>query len=139
MRATIATIAVALVGALVATATASASIYRGTARDDAQMPVKLTLRGEAVTFAYSDVITRCSDDSEVRQGGAKHNTVLNERGRFNDTFEVDGATSLVRGSVQGRKATGIVSFDLVYDGGECHSDKVEWKAKRKQPAALPGS
>ncbi len=131
MRTAVTTIAVALVLALVVAASASASIYRGSARDDAQMSVKLALSGDSLTFKYSNVRTGCTDGSEVRQGGAEHNTVLNELGKFKDTFEVGGATSLVRGSVQGRKATGIVRFDLIYDGGECHSDKVEWKAKRK--------
>ncbi len=131
MRSVIAAIATALALVLVAGAPASASIYRGSAREDTRMPVKLALSGDKVTFEYSDVLTRCSDGSEVRQGGAVHNTVLKQSGKFKDTFEDGGATSLARGKIVGHKATGIVSFDLVYEGGGCHSEKVEWKARRK--------
>lgn len=131
MRSAIAAIATALVLCVAGSALASASIYRGSARHDAEMRVKLTLSGQIVTFDYSNVLTRCSDGSEVRQGGAVHNTDLNQLGKFKDTFEDGGATSLVRGKVESRRATGIVSFDLLYDGGECHSEKVEWKARRK--------
>lgn len=131
MRAWIAAIATVLVFSLAAGATASAAVFRGSASDDPKMAVKLTLSAGAVTFEYSDVLTGCSDGSQVRQGGAVHETVLNELGKFKDTLAKDGVTSTVRGKLGGARATGVVHFEFAYDGGECNSEKVEWKARRK--------
>jgi hypothetical protein len=43
---------------------------------------------------------------------------------------VQMATPVVRGG-GARRATGTISYEMEYDGGECHSGVVEWKAKRK--------
>ncbi len=131
MRRSIAAIASVLVLSLAAGATASAMVFRGTARDDPKMSVKLALSAAAVTFEYAHVLTECSDGSQVRQGGAVHETVLNDLGKFKDTLAEGGVTSVVRGQVSGARATGAVHFRFVYDGGECDSEKVAWKARRK--------
>ena len=41
------------------------------------------------------------------------------------------ATSVVGGKVGARRATCTITYEMEYDGGECHSGVVEWKAKRK--------
>jgi hypothetical protein len=112
--------------------------YRGAAVDDPAMPVKLKVTGDVVIFGYTDVLTECSDDSQIRQGGLKHSDRLGEHGRFKDRVELEEpkpeielATSVVKGRVGVRKAAGTLSYDLVYHGGMCHSGVVEWKAKRK--------
>ena len=116
---------------LALTANALGSILRGGGRDDPQMPVKLIVSATEVTFSYSAVRVDCSDGSRVRQGGAIHAAHINERGRFRDRLEVEGATSVVRGRLVGRRASGSLTYDLIYAGGECHSGKVPWKAKQK--------
>jgi hypothetical protein len=121
-----------------AVAPALAATYRGAAVDDPAMPVKLKVTGDVVIFDYTDVLTECSDGSQIRQGGLKHSDRLSERGRFKDRVEltepkpeIKGATSVGKGRVRKRKASGTLSYDLVYHGGVCHSGVVEWKAKRK--------
>jgi hypothetical protein len=116
---------------LMLAAVAVAATYRGAGVDDEQMPVKVKLTGSDLVFDYTDVLVGCSDGSTPRQGGASHTDRLNERNRFKDRLEIGGATSLVRGKVTEKKATGTLTYDLVYEGGECHSGEVEWKAKRK--------
>ena len=112
-------------------AVANGSTYRGAGVDDEQMPVKLKLTDGDLIFDYTDVLVHCSDGSSPRQGGASHTDRLNQRNRFKDRLEIGGATSLVKGKVKERKATGTLTYDLAYEGGECHSGEVEWKAKRK--------
>jgi hypothetical protein len=121
-----------------AVAPALAATYRGTAVGDLAMPVKLKLTGDDLIFEYTGVLVECSDGSEPRQGGVSHSDRLSDRGRFKDRVvfeepkpEIEEATSVVKGKVGRRKATGTVSYDLVYHGGMCHSGVVEWKAKRK--------
>jgi hypothetical protein len=122
----------------VAAAPVSAAIYRGAAVGDGAMPVKLKVTGSDLIFEYEQVLVTCSDDSQPRQGGATHPDRLNARGRFKDRLVVEDpspgvqmATSVVRGKVGARRATGTITYDMEYDGGECHSGVVEWKAKRK--------
>jgi hypothetical protein len=115
-----------------------AATYRGAAVDDEQMPVKVKLSGDDLIFEYEHVLVECSDGSRPRQGGASHTDRLNERGRFKDHVGLDRpepgvekVTSVVKGKVRKRKAAGTLTYDLKYEGGECHSGVVEWKAKRK--------
>jgi hypothetical protein len=122
----------------VAVAPAVAATYRGAGVADPAMPVKLKLTGDVVIFDYTDVLTECSDGSQVRQGGYKHSDRLSRSGRFKDRVEltepkpeIKSATSVVKGKVGKHKAAGTISYDLVYHGGMCHSGVVEWKAKRK--------
>jgi hypothetical protein len=79
----------------------------------------------------------CSSGDQIREPGGEHSTTLGEKDKFRDTIEQDlddgaTATSYVRGRIRGRRARGIVEYDLVYEGGECHSGKVRWKAKHKK-------
>jgi hypothetical protein len=122
----------------IAASPALAAIYRGAAVSDEQMPVKVRLSGDDLTFEYEDVLVECSDGSRPRQGGASHTDRLNERGRFKDQVGLDSpepgveeVTSVVKGKVRKRKAAGTLTYDLDYAGGECHSGVVKWKAKRK--------
>jgi hypothetical protein len=110
---------------------ALAATYRGAAVEDEAMPVKLKLAGGDVVFDYTDVLVECSDGSHPRQGGASHSDHLNRRDRFRDRLEVGGTTSLVKGKVGEHKAKGTIIYRLRYNGGECRSGKVKWKAKRK--------
>jgi uncharacterized protein (UPF0264 family) len=128
-------LSLALCGAL--SAAAFADTYRGSAVEDEQMPVKVKLTGRDVIFDYTDVLVACSDGSQVRQGGAQHADRLNARDRFRDTIESHGVTSVVKGRISAERAIGTVAYDLVYGGGECHSGKLEWKARRKQQATAP--
>ena len=125
-------LSLALCGVL--SASAFADTYRGSAADDEQMPVKVKLTGRDVIFDYTDVLVTCSDGSQVRQGGAQHADRLNARDRFKDTIESHGVTSVVRGRITAERALGTMTYDFVYEGGECHSGKLEWKAHRKQQA-----
>jgi hypothetical protein len=122
----------------VAAVPASAATYRGAAVGDGAMPVKLKVTGRDLIFEYEQVRVVCSDGSQPRQGGAAHPDRLNARGRFKDRLVVEDpspgvqmATSVVRGKVGTRRATGTITYEMEYDGGECHSGVVEWKAKRK--------
>ena len=58
------------------------------------------------------------------QGGATHPDRLNARGRFKDRLVVEDpspgvqmATSVVRGKVGARRATGTITYEMEYDGG----------------------
>ncbi len=124
-------LALAIVASAALAGAASATTYRGSGLDDTEMPVKVKLTGRDLIFDYTDIRVSCSDGSEPRQGGASHADVLNEHGRFKDKIEVGGATSVVKGKVRRNKAVGTITYDLLYDGGECHSGQVQWKAKRK--------
>lgn len=122
----------------VAAVPASAATYSGAAVGDGAMPVKLKVTGRDLIFEYEQVRVVCSDGSQPRQGGATHPDRLNARGRFKDRLVVEDpspgvqmATSVVRGKVGARRATGTITYEMEYDGGECHSGVVEWKAKRK--------
>jgi hypothetical protein len=122
----------------VAAVPASGATYRGAAVGDGAMPVKLKVTGRDLIFEYEQVRVVCSDGSQPRQGGATHPDRLNARGRFKDRLVVEDpspgvqmATSVVRGKVGARRATGTITYEMEYDGGECHSGVVEWKAKRK--------
>ncbi len=133
--------------ALVVTAAASVSFaeaagaitYRGGGVDDPGMPVKVVVDGRNVSFSYSDVLVDCTDGSQVRQGGAVQKGRLNGEGRFKDVLEVEGedtsnvdwTTSVVAGKVTEKKATGTLSYELEYDGGDCESGEVRWSAKRR--------
>jgi hypothetical protein len=130
-RAVLRGLALAAAASAIAALPASARVYRGAGVDDPEMPVKVKLSGTDVIFEYTDVRVGCSDGSEPRQGGASHSDRLNDRRRFRDRLEIEGATSLVKGKVRDQRATGTLHYDLAYEGGECHSGKVEWKAKRK--------
>lgn len=115
---------------------AAAKTYRGTAVDDPQLTVRLQLGSDGtVAFEYARVPVECSNGDSLRQPGAEHLATLGPLGRFRDAIseEVEGGTaaSSVKGHVGDRKARGSLSFDLVYDGGECNSGTVRWKAKRK--------
>jgi hypothetical protein len=116
--------------ALAAPALANAVTYRGAGVDDPEMPVKVKVVDGLVTFEYTQVLVACTGGTEVRQGGAVHSAHLNERSRFRDTLTIEGTTSLVRGAINPKRATGTVAYELVYEGGECHSGKLEWRAKR---------
>jgi hypothetical protein len=121
---------------LAAAAPAAAMTYRGAAVEDPQMSVRLQLGADGtVAFEYAKVMVECSNGESLRQPGAEHLATLGPLGRFRDTIfeEVDGgdATSSARGRVGKRKAKGTVSFELAYEGGECHSGAVRWKARRK--------
>jgi len=116
---------------LAAATVAAAATYLGGGVEDELMPVKVKRTGSDLIFSYTDVMVACSDGSTPRQGGASHTDRLNERHRFKDRLEIGGATSLVKGKVKEKKATGTLTYDLLYEGGECHSGEVEWKAKRK--------
>jgi plastocyanin len=129
-------IAAAIAALAVAAAPALATTYRGAGVDDAKMPVRVTVSADdAVRFVYSKVRVHCTSGESVRQGGGDHSTTLTQTDRFRHTIEQqteDGlAMSSVRGKVGQRRAHGTLSFDLSYEGGECHSGAVEWKAKRK--------
>lgn len=131
-------LALALALLAVAAVSVSAATYRGAAVGDGAMPVKLKVTGRDLIFEYEQVRVVCSDGSQPRQGGATHPDRLNARGRFKDRLvvedpspEVQMATSVVRGKVGARRATGTITYEMEYDGGECHSGVVEWKAKRK--------
>ena len=116
---------------------ASATTFHGAAVDDPATTVTLRVsKAGVVGFSYSDVLVTCSNGDEVREPGADHSTTLGDDDRFKDVIEQDlegGATgkSLVRGRIRGRRARGVLAYDLLYDGGECHSGKLRWKAKRK--------
>jgi hypothetical protein len=119
-----------------AVAPATAMTYRGAAVDDRRMSVRLQLGADGtVAFEYARVMVECSNGERLRQPGAKHLATLGPLGRFRDAIAeelADGsATSSARGRVGKRKAKGTVSFELVYEGGECHSGPVRWKARRK--------
>lgn len=130
---------IALVAGVLALAgadSAAATTYRGTAVDDPELTVRLHLGTDGtVAFEYARVPVECSNGDSLRQPGAEHLATIGSLGRFRDAIseEVDGgtATSSVRGRVGDRKARGSLSFDLVYEGGECHSGTLRWKAKRK--------
>ena len=122
----------------VAAVPVSAATYRGAAVADGAMPVKLKVTGRHLIFEYEKVRVTCTDGSQPRQGGATHPDRLNARGRFKDRLVVEDpipavqmATSVVRGRVGVRRATGTITYEMEYDGGECHSGVVQWKAKRK--------
>lgn len=122
--------------ALGASDPAAATTYRGAAVDDPELTVRLQLGSDGtVAFEYAGVSVECSNGDSLRQPGAEHLSTLGPLGRFRDAIseEVDGGTaaSSVRGRVGGRKARGSLSFDLAYEGGECHSGTLRWKAKRK--------
>ncbi|MQA75776.1 MAG: hypothetical protein GEU88_15795 [Solirubrobacterales bacterium] len=129
MRITARALALALALALVGASVASATVYRGAGADDARMPVKLKVLDGVVTFSYSEVLTRCSNGDRVRYPGANHSAALRRNDRFRDTITDDGQSSVVRGSVGPRHATGTIRYQLAYPGGECHSGEVEWTAK----------
>jgi hypothetical protein len=124
-------LALAVVLSAVMVTPALAATYRGAGVEDEAMPVKLKLAGRDVVFDYTDVLVECSDGSHPRQGGASHSDRLNRRDRFKDRLEVGGTTSLVKGKVGEHRARGTITYRLRYGGGECHSGKVKWKAKRK--------
>jgi hypothetical protein len=124
-------LALAAAASAIAAMPATALVYRGAGVEDPEMPVKVKLTGADVIVEYTDVRVGCSDGSEPRQGGASHSDRLNDRRRFKDRLALEGATSVVKGKVRDRKATGTLRYDLAYEGGECHSGKVGWKAKRK--------
>ena len=120
-------------------APAQASTYRGAGVGDPGMPVKVVVEGRNVNFSYADVLVNCTDGSQVRQGGAVQKARLGPDGRFKDALEVEGddasnvdwTTSIVHGKVTEKKATGTLSYDLSYDGGDCESGEVRWVAKRR--------
>jgi hypothetical protein len=105
--------------------------YRGAGVDDPAMPVKLKRTGRSVRLAYTDVLVGCTDGSDPRQGGASHLAALNARNRFKDRLEVGRATSVVRGRVRRNRASGTIAYTLRYDGGECRSGELEWRARRR--------
>ncbi len=103
------------------------------------MPVKVVVDERNVSFSYSDVLVNCTDGSQVRQGGAVQKGRLNGEGRFKDVLEVEGedtsdvdwTTSVIHGKVTEKKASGTLSYELSYDGGDCESGEVRWSAKRR--------
>jgi hypothetical protein len=120
-----------------AAAPAGAMTFRGSAVEDPQMSVRLQLGADGtVAFEYAKVMVECSNGERLRQPGAEHLATRGPRGRFRDEISeaVEGgnATSSARGRVGKRKAKGTVSFELSYEGGECHSGPVRWKARRKR-------
>jgi hypothetical protein len=121
--------ALALTLALAVTAVAAATTYRGDADGDSRMAVKLKVRAGTVLFNYSNVLTRCSNGDHVRYPGARHSTVLRRTDRFKDTITDGQQTSVVRGRVGSRRASGTIRYELSYDGGECHSGRVDWRAR----------
>ncbi len=130
------TLAIAAIAVLGIASVALATTYRGAGVEDDQMPVRLKVSNDGiVSFNYSDVLVTCTNGDRVREPGADHSTTLDENAKFKDTIEAEvgggTATSLIKGRLKGDRAKGIVFYDLVYEGGECHSDRVEWKAKRK--------
>ena len=124
--------------ALALPAAASATTFRGAAVDDPATTVTLHVsKSGVVAFDYSDVMVSCSNGDAVREPGAEHSTTLGADDRFKDVIVQDleqGATgeSFVKGLVQRRKAGGVLKYSLTYEGGECHSGKVRWKAHRKK-------
>ena len=121
---------------LAGVAPAAAMTYRGAAVDDPVLTVRLQLGTDGtVAFEYARVPVECSNGESLREPGAEHLATLGPEGRFRDAIseEVAGGTaaSSVRGRVGTRKARGSLSFDLVYEGGECHSGQLRWKARRK--------
>jgi hypothetical protein len=133
-------LALAAVATLAFPAASSGAPFRGAAVDDPETPITLRVsKAGVVRFDYSNVLVKCSNGDEIREPGADHSTMLGEDNRFKDTIHQDldqGATaqSFVKGRLWGRKAAGILRYDLAYDGGTCESGKVHWKAKRKESA-----
>ena len=128
--------------ALVLPAASSAATFRGEAVDDPQTAVTLRVsKAGVVSFDYTGVLVECSNGDRVREPGAEHSTMLGDDLRFSDTITTDlpdhaQGKSFVKGRLRGRKAVGALSYDLLYDGGECHSGKVRWKAHRRpRPSA----
>lgn len=119
---------------------ASATMFHGAGVDDPQMTVTLRVsKAGVVHFDYAEIAVDCSNGDRVREPGAKHSTMLGESNRFSNTVVQDlsggaSASSSVKGRVRGRRAGGIVAYDLFYEGGECHSGRVRWKARHKNVA-----
>ena len=127
---------IALALSLLTASIAVATTFRGAAIDDRQMRVKVRSgKDGSVSFSYSEVLVECSNGETLREPGAQHSGTLNDRNRFKDTIaeQVAGgvASSVVKGRIGAKKATGIVRFELTYDGGACRSGAVAWKAKRR--------
>jgi hypothetical protein len=121
---------------LVPASHASATAFRGFAVGDHEMGVTIRVsKAGVVAFDYANVLVTCSNGDELRQPGGRHSMMLGEASRFSDTIEQEvrsaTATSQVQGRVRGGRARGSVSYDLVYEGGQCHSGEVLWRAKRK--------
>jgi hypothetical protein len=117
---------------------ALATTFRGAAVDDSQTRVKLRItKAGVVHFDYRDVLVGCTNGDEIREPGAQHSTMLGDDGRFKDVIvqDLDGEAtgeSFVKGRAAGRKAWGALRYGLSYEGGECTSGKLRWKAKRKR-------
>ena len=127
----------ALVLALALPAAVWATTFRGAGLEDPETTVTVRVtRAGVVRFDYSDVLVTCSNGERLREPGAEHSALLGADDRFIDTIEQqlpDGATgkSWVKGRLRHRRARGALTYDLLYEGGECHSGKLHWKARRK--------
>jgi hypothetical protein len=131
-------LALATVVVLALPAAAWGTTFRGAAVEDAATPVTLRVsKAGVVRFDYSNVLVECSNGDEIREPGAQHSTMVGEENRFRDLIAQDldeGATgeSFIKGRLLGRKAVGVLKYELLYEGGSCESGKVHWKAKRKK-------
>lgn len=132
-------LALATAAMLAFPAAASGTTFRGSAVDDPATVVTLRVsKAGVVRFDYTDVMVSCSNGDDVREPGADHSTMLGDNARFSDTIDQELAPenakgkSFVKGHLRGRKAAGVLAYDLLYDGGECHSGNVRWKAHRKK-------
>jgi hypothetical protein len=66
--------------------------------------------------------------------------MLGDDNRFKDVIVQDlddeaTGESFVKGRTAGRKAWGVLRYSLSYEGGECTSGKLRWKAKRKRASS----
>ena len=119
-------------------ATALATTFRGAAVDDSELSVHVRVtKGGVVSLDYANVLVNCTNGDDLREPGAEHSAMLADDRSFRDEIDQDledGATghSFVRGRVGKHKAKGVLDYDLVYDGGECDSGKLRWKAHRKK-------
>jgi hypothetical protein len=146
-KATVAALAVGLLGAASAQAAVKAGVYKGKTAQNAAVSLRvISSRKAVVQYSWEGAVLTCDNGKQVQVGGDKTPVTekfpINSKGQFGFTGgTTDGTASVgVKGRIKAPRATGILRMVArVNEQGAldpngtvaCDSDDVPWTAKKR--------